>query len=555
MTDHTTESSDAACEEALTSTIVAHPDALVTEVDINEWVTALREGRTFSLGAPPTWIDVAGRGHFPEGTALLQMVYPDDYGVLTRAWARSLRERTSKAMVHRADKPSVTVWVEFYNFLSQRGSMVVVMYEGRPDAASPDPGESAGAGLSFRHARLIKDSTSTIVQADTAIESILGWTSEELIGRPTVALIHPDDRASGIEAWIQMLGRPGPARPIHLRHQHRDGRWLWIEVTNYNRVDDPAYRDIVSDLVDITSEVEAAEALQARQQLLEQVAETSPVGLLHLDRSGRILFANASFSELSGLRDGSSIFDWRGAVTTTDHESFDSIFSSALSGSPAHAIVELIGPAGDDVHCSIDLRPLVGSNGMLSGVTVAVRDITVRARERLALEALAATDTLTGCLSRAAITSVLGDAVDRAGASGGDDGVAVVFVDLDNLKETNDCLGHHAGDLLLQEVADRLKGFVRSGDSVGRLGGDEFVIVAPHVRSRENALTLAISAAGRLSGSVEVCGEHVEIRASLGVAWTSSPLTRGSWLLRQADQAMYASKREGQGRPVLAAVG
>ncbi len=150
-------------------------------------------------------------------------------------------------------------------------------------------------------------------------------------------------------------------------------------------------------------------------------------------------------------------------------------------------------------------------------------------------------DSLTGLANRRAVIETLGAAVERSRRSGSL--LAVTFIDLDDFKATNDSSGHAIGDLLLQAVADRMRGAARRGDVVARLGGDEFVIVAEHVGGPDEVMALVRRVLDAVAAPIEIDGRDYTIRASAGVALnhdlTDDPLS----LLAKADLAVYRSKR------------
>jgi diguanylate cyclase (GGDEF)-like protein len=127
-----------------------------------------------------------------------------------------------------------------------------------------------------------------------------------------------------------------------------------------------------------------------------------------------------------------------------------------------------------------------------------------------------------------------------------DNGVAVVFVDLDRFKTINDDFGHAAGDELLRLTGERLCRGMRKEDIVGRLGRDEFLIVCPNVPSPDLALALAerIRAAVQVNSDLGVV--TVAARASVGVAWTAGRIECDS-LVASADEALYKAKRAAAG--------
>ena len=125
--------------------------------------------------------------------------------------------------------------------------------------------------------------------------------------------------------------------------------------------------------------------------------------------------------------------------------------------------------------------------------------------------------------------------------------VAIHHIDLDHFKAVNDTLGHHAGDRLLQMVADRLRVLVRETDTVARMGGDEFVVVQVDMHDPTDATALAQRMIRLLSEPYDIDGQHAVIGISVGIAIGTGDGVNSSDLLRHADFALYCAKNEGRG--------
>lgn len=183
-------------------------------------------------------------------------------------------------------------------------------------------------------------------------------------------------------------------------------------------------------------------------------------------------------------------------------------------------------------------------NVLLAAVGEMVSQLRVRTGQ---LEQLAMHDVLTSLPNRA----LLGDRLEQALLAAGRDTqpMALLLIDLDNFKDVNDTFGHPAGDSLLQDVAKRLRSVVRQSDTIARLGGDEFAVVLPGASSEA-----AQQVAGLLIESVTrpfiVEGQTIEIGLSIGVALYPDHGPNAAALMRQADVAMYAAKREQVGMSV-----
>ena len=121
-----------------------------------------------------------------------------------------------------------------------------------------------------------------------------------------------------------------------------------------------------------------------------------------------------------------------------------------------------------------------------------------------------------------------------------------MLIDLDDFKPVNDTLGHHAGDLLLQEVAARLNSCLREVDTVARLGGDEFAVLLCQPR-HDSVAVVAQRVLDALQQACVIGGHPVQIRASVGVAIDAEAAGDPEYLLRNADAAMYQAKERGKG--------
>jgi diguanylate cyclase (GGDEF)-like protein/PAS domain S-box-containing protein len=400
---------------------------------------------------------------------------------------------------------------------------------------------------------MTRDSVGVITSVDESIVEMLGWRPEQLVGSPSTTFLHPEDQASGIATWLDMITAPGSTRVWRGRYQTADGLWKWVQTVN--RLEDSDNPVVVSLMTPVTMEQAGVEEdLRAREQLLSRLSDALPVGLFQIDVTGNVTFTNDRLHSIVGVPPTATIDAQMSTVVATDRPILQAAVAAVLADQavddveirlhlPAEVPAEVsadVSAANEERVCLLSLRALTDGSGIVSGAVGCLSDVTDRVHLRQELELRASVDKLTSCLNRAATLELLERTIRTAGMAG--EGSAVVFIDLDGFKSVNDRFGHAAGDSLLVAAADRLRGAVRDCDQVGRLGGDEFLVICPGVKSSAQAIRLADRVAAAITATIDVGPVAVELRASVGVAWTTEALDADMFIAR-ADSAMYESKR------------
>lgn len=207
-----------------------------------------------------------------------------------------------------------------------------------------------------------------------------------------------------------------------------------------------------------------------------------------------------------------------------------------------------------EAHYGRDVASIIALTGIGLSFSLALLAwlmVTARARAlRLAagmteeLRHMAQHDPLTGLPNRALFSDRLGNELARAKRQGGH--FALIFIDLDHFKPINDNYGHAVGDLLLQQVAQRMKESIRASDTVGRIGGDEFVVLMPMLAEAEAAKLLAEKLRHVIAQPFVLDGRELTISCSLGVALYPDDGPDEITLTKSADEAMYRAKESGR---------
>jgi diguanylate cyclase (GGDEF)-like protein len=214
----------------------------------------------------------------------------------------------------------------------------------------------------------------------------------------------------------------------------------------------------------------------------------------------------------------------------------DAALRQAMSGRSGELEVGVL-QGREERRCELTFRPMAGDSGGVDGVIVCAADVTDRSRLRAELEHRASHDALSGCLNRGATVAALERAL-RIHPR-----VAVVYLDLNGFKAINDELGHAAGDELLRIAAARLRTVIRSQDVVGRIGGDEFVVICPEGPGAFDETELVTRLSEATNADVVFARHRIELRASLGVAFSLPGEVDAEAVLIRADAAMYRAKR------------
>ncbi len=264
---------------------------------------------------------------------------------------------------------------------------------------------------------------------------------------------------------------------------------MWFSISAYSA----GKACFIATFDNITKRKQAEESLLFQTALLEAQAETTIDGILAVDESDQIVLANKQF----GLN-----FDIPDEVLSTRNDLIVRKHVTAQVKDP-DAFVERVKYLNShrDEKSRDELRlingkvfdrysaPLIDAKGRYRGRIWYFRDITARTRAEERVEFLAYYDGLTRLPNRTLFQDLLAKSL--AGARRAHDKVALLFLDLDRFKDINDSLGHSVGDLLLQEVAERLKTWGREQDTVARLSGDEFLITLTHIKDLPDAAVAA----------------------------------------------------------------
>jgi diguanylate cyclase (GGDEF)-like protein/PAS domain S-box-containing protein len=483
----------------------------------------------------PQVMPVRGAKMIHGTTSALLLVAEDD--VVSVVEARDLARRIGAVQVtaHPVAALDAEVLLHFIDARHRYGVHLAF-------AAGASEQSSAAVAIRPRYGVMRKDAFAVMSACDEASCRMLGRPERDLLGRRSLELLHPDDHQRAIASWMDMLAHPGVSHRVRLRHERSDGTWMWLEVTNHNLLNDSDHGYVLAELIDITDEMAATEALRANEELLRRMTEALPVGVVQLDGEGRVVYRNDSAEAILGrpLPVGQTCGENSGnpalaeAIADVLCRGTDVDLETVHEGLPGAGKA---GGGGSEAvrRIHVSLRVMSLRSGRATGAIACLNDVTEAAELREELVHQATHDQLTGCLNRRATLQRLEDLL----ATGRT--LTVLFVDLDGFKDVNDRYGHGTGDALLRHLGAELLRHCGPDAVVGRLGGDEFLIATTELADDDAARKAAEALEQAIMEPVLLTGVRLSVRASIGIA-RSTPEMGGDALVAAADTAMYRAK-------------
>ena len=273
----------------------------------------------------------------------------------------------------------------------------------------------------------------------------------------------------------------------------------------------------------------------------------APDVTLVLDAYGRITFASSGIDRVLGWKRAALMGQLPVAyVDADDQPQVERDLARAQSGVSATSTFRFRCLDGSARWVEANWRRAPDGSG---NVVAAVRDISERQSEAVALREQLTLDPLTGIGNRGLFADRLQHALRRLSRTPGR--LAVLMLDVDQFKVVNDALGHAAGDQVLAQLASRLLTQMRPGDTFARLGGDEFAILAEDIDGAGGALRLGQRITSATQVPLRVGDDEFAVSVSVGVAVTDRAGQRPEELMRQADLALYRAKDRGRDRAEL----
>lgn len=382
-----------------------------------------------------------------------------------------------------------------------------------------------------------------------------GPSPASIVGSAPWSTSHPADRAAAEHAWRQGVTSGQPFK-VEYRVWRDDGRLTWVRLdTAPSRNEHGVVVGYTGSISDHTDEVGGRDLLD---QLTALAAATAD-GIFVLDRTGTPMFANEAARRLFGIDGADSPTGTTPLSQTLLQSVKDQVPRAVMTGAGSAQWAGEVGfrtPDGIARTLEVDVLVSRGPDGAVEYWGGVARDVTATRHLQSELARQANHDALTNLPNRLMLLRAAAEAVDHH--RGSRENIAMLFLDVDRLKDVNDTVGHEVGDQLLIQVANRVLHATRPADLVARIGGDEFVVLCVGSIDEQSALDLAERIRQALSGRVMLSGVEVDLSVSIGVAIGAaqqyesvSGQDAAIELLRNADLAMYHAKRQGPSRSEL----
>jgi len=491
------------------------------------------------------------------GLNFFERVHPDDMSRLKDRLERAEDgEYASASVIIRVLKGGDR-WTTMEAFVTREGdeadSPLLLVYLSDTSRRLETEGRLKKLSSAVEHideSVVITNRNGVVEYVNNAFERTTGYTKEEVIGK-TPAILKSGKHDQAFYKWMWDTILAGESFHGTVINKRKDGTLYYEQKTISPLIDaDGIVTHHVATGMDVTHNKLAEERLRAGVERYALSVRGANDGLWDWDfRTGHLHLSERWKTMLGLSRDelGNTIDDWFRLVHPDDLAELKTLMKAHIEGTTSHFEHEHRMRHKDGGYCWVLTRGLVvrDSDAKAYRMAGSQTDITDRkmAEEQLQHDALH--DALTGLPNRTLFMDRLGLAIARAKRSETCH-FAVMFMDLDRFKIINDSLGHLAGDQLLIELANRVKGCLRASDTVARLGGDEFAMLLENTQSDKEITLFAERVQTCIAEPFRIGSRDVFTSASIGIAQYDDAYSRPDDMVRDADTAMYHAKNHGK---------
>jgi len=490
------------------------------------------------------------------GKCSLDFVYPDDRETVREKAIESLKVGSTLPYEYRfVKKDGEIIWVlekitstEYKGKRATVGSFMDITERKRAEEALLQSQaryqsivETGGAGV------VTGDLSGNMTFANESFCKMLGYSPDELTGKPFADFLHPDDKAIVLERFAEGLAHPQAEYQLEFRAVHKDGHTVWI----YSSVAPIFYNNVLSGgtaiVVDITERKRLEETIRKSEERYRTILEEIQDSYFELDLTGNFTFVNDSLCRTLGYSEEEMIgMSYRVFSAKEDIEvlyrDFNRVYRTGeTTKGLSYKFIQKNGTVGFG---ELSISAIKNEKGEVIAFRGIARDVTERKRLEQELNDIAMHDFLTKLPNRMLFQDRLN--VELEHAKRNDTRLAVMMLDLDRFKVVNDTFGHSIGDKLLRAAGVHLVDLVRKSDTVARVGGDEFLVLLPQIAKIEDATKVARKILEVFRKPFVLDSYQIRVTTSIGIAIYPEDGEDADSLMTNADTAMYWVKEQGR---------
>ncbi len=520
-----------------------------------------RQQRVLTVNA--RFCELAGRRPAQlSGLAIEAFIHPDDLPELRRIYEAHMARSTPFGVETRIVRPDGSViWCDInVCFVCDTAGVAVSTITVAQDVTARRTAEAElrESEEHYRYTVELNPQISWTAQADGSIDAVssrwraaTGSDPEAALGTQWISALHPDDAGPINLAWADAVASRS-AVDLEYRLRGPDGAYRWSRARAAARLDATgAPIRWYGTLEDIHDRKLAERALRESEERFRLAAHAAGLGIWDYDALGGRREWSDDFKAMLGLPQDTpaTVGTALALVIPEDRHRLQALVAAVEAGDGDHRFETMLrihrADTGEERWIKTGGWRIEAPSGRLSRVLVTTRDVTEErtAEDRIRFAALH--DALTGLPNRAAFGERLEVAIEQAERLG--QGLALVLFDVDHLKETNDTIGHDAGDVVLRTFAERLRNALGSGCTLARLGGDEFAAVIEGEDAPDRIVARVQAALRTVREPLAHEGRILDCQATAGGSVFPAHGATAAELLKSADIALYAAKANARG--------
>jgi len=385
------------------------------------------------------------------------------------------------------------------------------------------------------------DRYNNIQFVNPAMSEMLGYTVDDLLGKPVFDLLNIENQALLKKQIAER--KQGVPNEYEIELLHKDGHTVLIQVESAPMFDlQDNYDGLVEGIKDLTD----IRHQQLKLKMLSSAVEQSGSMVMITDQNAAIEYVNpkvctvTAYSKNELVGSNAKIF----RPDDLDMEMISDLWATINSGNEWQGEIQLRKKDGNSIWVLMSVSSVTNERNQISHFVTVCEDVSQLKEAHLRMEELAYVDSLTGLANRVLFRDRLEQVL--KGLARSKTSAALLYLDLDEFKRINDSMGHDVGDALLMKVAESLRQCVRHQDTVARMGGDEFVILLTDIDGMSGASAVARKIMQTMSLPVQLLKNDILITPSIGITLAPADSLNADILLKNADMAMYKAKSSGR---------